>query len=713
MSIQNLVQVKAIDKDTIKIFVKKDFYLVSKTDFRLYVDRKFVKNLTPTSVNEISSSCVITFEDLNIDYKPGISFEIATKDNYFFSIDFSYMAQSDEFENKYKYDGQLGSIYSKSHTTFRVYAPFATRLLLNIQKENSKLEVYMMEQNLDNGVFSLTLNGDYEKAKYTYIVTNFGVTSETCDPYSFSLSSNGRESFVIDPKKVLEIPTNDEFLSEFIEPTKAIIYECSVRDMTSLTKLENKGTYKCLSDTASLTKEMIGINYIASLGVSHVQLLPTMDFSSVDEDNPKDSYNWGYDPNSYFAPEGSYALNPNDPYSRIFELRNLIASFHKRGLRVIQDVVYNHVYSTMNNMLNVLVPGYYLRRTLDGNLSNGSGCGNDIESRIYMARKLIIDSLVHYIKFYDVDGFRFDLMGILDIDTINKAKSICNKKKKNLLFYGEGWDLWTALDSSEKASMNNSSKLLGIGFFNDRFRDIVKGKTGENDLGVCGYLSGDTNYIDGFKHVMLGSCKPLAFAPLFLVPDQSINFVECHDNHTLFDKLSKACIDDSEDEILRRVKMIEMSILLACGVPFIHAGQEIGMSKKGYGNTYNMGDEYNGFNYNLLKERKSMVEFFKDGIKLRRFIEECSNTSFENLASKISFENLDFNALLMTFDLNKVKIHVIFNPTKNSFMYTFPDYVKLIFNENGDVSNQDCYVEMAIINALGCFAFLENKEEKK
>lgn len=712
MDKKNPIYVKAIDKDTINILASKDFYLASNKEFRLYFDGKYIKKLISFNATESTSSNILTIKGADIDYQPGHNYEIATKDNYFFAIDFSYIAQTDEFENKFKYDGLLGAIYSKEKTTFRVFAPFATRVLLNIQKENGRMYVFPMRQNLENGVYSITLKGDFDRAKYTYSVTNFNVTSEVGDPYAFSSTSNGRQSYVIDPSKVYQIPTYRENLENIKDPTQAIIYELDVRDMTSKTNLPNKGGYQALSDTAD-TCENIGINYISSLGVNYVQILPTMDFQTVDEDNPNESYNWGYDPYSYFSPEGSYSSDPNDPYARIFELRKLIGSFHKRGIKVVQDVVYNHLYSTKFNMLSVLVPGYYLRKNLDGSLSNGSGCGNDFETRIYMARKLIIDSLIHYVRFFDVDGFRFDLMGIIDVDTLNKAKYALNKVKKGIILYGEGWDLWTALSSQEKASISNSSKLPDYGFFNDRFRDTVKGKSSDGDLNVCGYLLGNTNYIDGFKHVLLGSCKPIAFAPLFPYASQSVNYVECHDNHTLFDKISKACIDDTEEEMLRRIKLIDVAILTSCGIPFFHAGQEVGMSKNGCGNSYNAGDEINGFDYSLIKQRKQLVEFFKDAIKLRKYIETRAGKTFASLNSCMSFENLEYNALLVTFDLADVKIHIIYNPTKNSFMHTFSDYVKLIFNENGDVLKQDCFVKMAIINSLGCFAFVEKKGDDK
>lgn len=711
MSVRNPIEVKAIDASTIILNVSKEFYLADKNQFRLYEDGRFVRNLVSENVSESGSSFVVTIRTKPIVYKPGIEFEIATKDNYFFSIDFSYMAYTDEFDRKYRYEGRLGSIYTKEKTSFAVFAPFATRVVLNIRRKDADMEIHLLSHDFSTGVCSITLNGDYDGAQYTYSVTNFGKTFEVIDPYAFSLDSNSRHGFVIDENRVKKIPTFSEMVKPGTDLTKTIVYECDVRDMTSLLDLRHRGTFDALSKTmVPCLKKSYGIDYIASLGVSHVQLLPTMDFQTVDDDHPLKEYNWGYDPNSYFSPEGSYSLNPSDPYSRIIELRELVSSFHRRGLKVVQDVVYNHLYSTKYNALVLLVPGYYLRKNLDGTLSNGSGCGNDLESRQFMTRKLIIDSMLHYIDFYDVDGFRFDLMGILDVDTLNLAKEKCDKKKRGLVFYGEGWDLWTALSSEEKATIQNSRKLPGFGFFNDRFRDVVKGKSGEYDLNVRGYLLGDGNYIDGFKHVLMGSSKPFAFAPLFASPLPSVNYVECHDNHTLFDKIQAACPDDSEEEILKRIRMMDVCLLLSCGIPFFHAGQEFGQSKKGQGNTYNMGDDYNGFDYSLLEKRKDMVVFLREAIQLRKFLFGLFGKELCHLEDHMSFENLEHGALHVLYDFSSFSIHVIYNPMKEKVFYSFDDYVKLIFNESGNVDESSIFVRMAIVNALSVCVFLKKKE---
>jgi pullulanase len=568
---------------------------------------------------------------------------------------------------------------------------------------------------MNTGVFSLTVTGDLDEARYTYSVTVFGKTQEIVDPYAYSLDSNSQHAFVINPERVKKVLTFDDCLPAFSDRMKSIIYECDVRDMTSLTSIPDKGTYKGLSQTGYKTKtnEPIGLDYLASLGVTHVQLQPVYDFQTIDDDHPSNSYNWGYDPAFFFAPEGSYCTDPNDPYERVLELRELIGSLHQKGLRVNLDMVFNHVFSEPYNSLSVLVPQYTFRYNGDQTLSNGSGCGNDIESRNYMVRKLIVDCLVHFIDFYDVDGFRFDLMGIIDVDTLKLVYDTLKKIKPNIMFYGEGWDLWTNLPADQKGSYFNADKLPFCSFFNDRFRDVVKGKSSGSEILVKGYLSGDVNYLDGFKHVFLGSSVALAFPPMFTEPGQSVNYVECHDNNTLFDKLTSCCVDDKPEEILKRIKMCNMAVLLACGIPFFHEGQEIGHSKGGLANSYNSGDKVNGFDYSLLNSRKNLYYFFCDAVKFVKRFYTLPDSEYDNLATNITFENLPEGSVKINYNFNDFTMFVIFNPSKKSFVYSFNDYVNLVFNDSGNVEKSGFYIRMAIINSLSVNIFISHKTSVK
>lgn len=702
----------AKSQKVLEVYIRKEFCPMRLSSFHLYIDGKKAFPLIPVSESESQSSLIYTFLLKEAPFVVGKRYEVVTEQNYFIPVDISFLAMDPAFEKKYRYDGELGAIYGKKETTFRLFSPFSTRVILLLKRKGSKEEeAILLKRDEDTGVFSVTVEGDLDEAEYIYECEIFSSVIRIVDPYAYSLSTNSRSAFVINPKRVKEIRDNRECLPEFRDVTKAILYECSVRDMTSLTGRNGSGTYQALTEEGVKSEEGLpmGMDYLSSLGVSHIQLLPVLDFQTVNDNDPKASYNWGYDPMFFFAPEGSYTLHPEDPYERVLALRKLVATFHKNGLRVNLDVVYNHVYSERFNSLSLLVPNYCFRHNQDGSLSNGTGCGNDIESRNYMVRKLIVDSLLHTLDFFSVDGFRFDLMGILDIDTIEEGYEKAKEVRPEVMFYGEGWDMWTPLPADKKASSFNSDKLPHVAFFNDRFRDVVKGKSNSSELQVKGYLLGDGYYVDGFKHVMMGSSYPLAFAPMFSDYRQSLNFVECHDNNTLYDKMKVACANESEEDLRKRLKMITVAVLFASGIPFFHQGQEIGQSKGGKPNTYNSGDRDNGFDYDLLSKRKDLYLFFREAVKMKKKFIDLAGEYYEDLPQHMSFVNLQGGALRIIYDLPSYIISFVYNPTPDAVMAEFPDYVRLVFNEVGYVEDNEFYTRLAIIPSKTVAVFGQKK----
>lgn len=684
--------------DSIEVAVYKSYTSSTINFFNLYENNVFVKSLKAISKSESKSSFIYTLA-IDYNFQVGKLYEITDDRLERTPLDTNVLAKSKDFEKNYRYDGELGALYTKEKTTFRLFSPLASSAFVHLINANSE-ELFIPMKRLNEGVYEATIEGDYEKARYTYIVKLNGEFKEAPDPYSFSLGSNSQFSYIVDLTKIKnyrsELKNN---VPELHRLTDAILYELDVRDMTSLTELTNKGTYKalCTSGLTNFDRYPIGLDYIKGLGITHIQILPVYDFQTHDDDHPFSSYNWGYDPLFYFAPEGSYSSNPNDPYARLLELKELVSTYHNNGIGVIMDVVFNHVFNASSNALQVLCPDYYFRFNSDGSLSNGSGCGNDFETRNYMARKLIIDALKFFTLVYGIDGYRFDLMGIIDVDTMNLAFKELQSMKKDVIFYGEGWDMCTNLPGDKKASMYNANSIKPIGFFNDRFRDIVKGRSSESELANRGYLTGDTNYIDGFKNVFLGSSVTLAFPPLFSNPNQSINYVECHDNNTLFDKLQVCLKGQSNEDILRHLKLINAITIFSFGVPFIHAGQEYGMTKKMIGNSYNSGDDINGFDYVIAKKRIDCINYLKDAIKLKKQLPFLSSDSKKEMTDHVTFENISNGCLLIRYRNNEDDYYLFINPTGNTISYQFDNYAKVIFNEAG-LLDDNHFSQLIMIN---------------
>ena len=671
----------------LELNIPLNFYLSDSREFRIFKEEECLITISSNSRVQSNNSFILFFDLKDIVFIPGIEYFLVTKDNFYVPIDFSFIAINNaEFEKKYRYDGKLGLTYSKEKSTFRLFSPFASQIILVIQKNGSKnKQSFIMNHNLENGIFDVTILGDYEKAKYHFLVTMFSLTHKVIDPYSYSTDANARNSFVIDIEKIKSIPSNSEYLDEYQGYTSSIIYEMNVRDMTSLTNIKNKGTYLGLIEHNNTQDGIkVGIDYLSAIKPTHVQIQPILDFQTIDELSPSSSYNWGYDPLLYFSVEGSYSTNPNDPYARLKEAKMMVSALHKSKIRVILDVVYNHVFSAIYNPLSILVPNYYYRFNKDLSLSKGSGCGNELETRNYMVRKLVVDSTLHFVSLFDIDGYRFDLVSLLDIETLNLLAKKVKSIKKNFIFIGEGWLLNSALRSEEAGSMQNADYLPDYAFFNDRFRDVVKGGSSESSLHIQGYLLGDTNYFDGFKHCFLGSTNSIAFAPLFKKESQSVNFVECHDNYTLYDKIKCAIPDVGDEEIFKRIKMINTAVIFSSGIPFIHMGQEIGLSKNMDGNTYNAGDRLNGFDYSLASNRKEMLDFFVSLVKLKKDFISLAGKEYQKINEITYFDSLPGGAIKITYAFKKCNYYLIFNPTREMFMYSFDEKVDHLLSSDSN-----------------------------
>ncbi|MBM7649674.1 pullulanase [Bacillus ectoiniformans] len=525
--------------------------------------------------------------------------------------------RSQEFDDLFYYNGKdLGSFYTSASTAFHLWAPTATEVFVKIKKtESSKVDYYQM-QRTDKGVYRLKADGDFDGAFYQYKLRVNKTWQEAVDPYAQSVSLHSEWARVVDQNKC-KVPRHD--LPPLSSPLDAIIYEASIRDFSIHpdSGMKQKGTYLALTEkeAAGRYHQKTGIAYLKELGITHLELLPFNDFFGVSDNLPRASYNWGYNPLYFNVPEGSYSTDPSDAYCRIVELKTMVEELHKEGIRVIMDVVYNHVYIRETSAFERIVPGYFFRHDHHGRPSNGTGVGNDFASERRMARKFILDSLEYWLTAYNVDGFRFDLMGILDVRTMNEAKALVRAIKSDTILLGEGWDLNTPLPKEDKANIHNQGKLAGIAQFNDWFRDAIKGSTFNlYDLGYA--LGRETLCQDAFQ-VAAGSVGLKGHAGLFNEPDQTINYVESHDNYTMWDKL-EACFPGESEKNKKRQRLATSMVLMAQGIPFLHSGQEFFRTKHGVENSYASSDEINQLDWNRLEDNRENVEYIKGMIAIRK-----------------------------------------------------------------------------------------------
>ncbi|MDV3428658.1 MAG: type I pullulanase, partial [Bacillota bacterium] len=409
-------------------------------------------------------------ENVNIKYQTFIK-----SDDKIFKVSYYNFYESPGFKNKFYYDGPLGSIYSKEYTEFFLYSPAASSCSLQLfASDFGPREVFPMEE--ENGVFKLKIEKDLNKYYYNYKIEVYGKLQEVYDPYSKSISINGDKGYIFSPEDVCAEKAEIKPLNK----RDAIIYELNVRDISVSpdSSIKNRGKFLGLTEKNSgFNGILTGLSHLKELGVNVIQLMPLFHLSKekINEITPEEKYNWGYDIDSFFALNGVYSCNPFSMTERIKELKELINVLHSEGFYVTLDVVYNHTYYAPNSVYGKIFPEFYFRQNESGVLENGSGCSCDMATERYMVRKLILDSLNYFLKEFDFDGFRFDLMGLHDIETMKEIENDLKKTKSSILLYGEGWNIETKIPVWERPVQQNSDKLPGYSFFNDLVRDSIKG----------------------------------------------------------------------------------------------------------------------------------------------------------------------------------------------------------------------------------------------
>lgn len=534
-----------------------------------------------------------------------------------------------EFEEKYTYCGNdLGHRYTKEKTTFRLWAPTAQRAAVRLYKSGTAeardlLKTIAMTADRQ-GTWVAEAVGDQNGIYYTYQVTVDGKEAEAIDPYAVAAGVNGVRGMITDLSATnpagWELDKSPVTAQHF---TDAVIYELHVRDfsMDASSGMTAKGKFSAFTETGTQTPSgcQTGMDYLRQLGITHVHLLPVYDFGSVDEAHPESSYNWGYDPMNFNLPEGSYSTNPYDGAVRIREMKQAVQALHQNGLGVIMDVVYNHVYHASDFSVNKLVPGYFSRENAAGVLSNGSCCGNDTASERSMVRKFIVDSVNYWADEYHIDGFRFDLVGLIDVQTIGEIIRTVRQKHPHCIFYGEGWNMKTEVTKPNVplAVQGSAGRLPEFAFFNDTLRDTLRGSVFDDHL--PGYISGQSvdsaHLLECFRGRMPWSSNPC----------QIINYVSCHDNHTLHDRIAQALPQADAAELARRSRFAAAFTLLSTGVPFFQAGEEMLRSKRDktghyVENSYNAPDSINAIRWAALEteDGAKTVRYYRGLLAIRK-----------------------------------------------------------------------------------------------
>lgn len=590
----------------------------------------------------------------------------------------------------------LGAVYSPKMTRFKVWAPEAESVKLNLYKQgegDNLIDQHIMKKSA-NGTYVFEKQGDCNGIYYTYTVVNHGEEQEAVDPYTKAAGVNGQRGMVINLAKTnpqgfeMDGYRNPEHI------TDAIIYEGSVRDFTmdESSGVFHNGKFLGLTEanTTNHFGEATALDYISGLGVTHVQILPAFDFETVDEKNQKAQYNWGYDPDNYNVPEGSYAVSPYDGAVRIQEMKQMVLALHSRGIGVIMDVVFNHTYRRDDSNLQKIVPGYYYRSDETG-YTNGSGCGNEVASDRPMVQKLIVDSLIYWAKEYHIDGFRFDLMGVLDIDTMNVIAERLKEIRPDIYLYGEGWNGGPSSLAEEKRAFKASAKKMpGIGMFNDDIRDTIKGSVFYDDH--LGFVNGGTHLENALRYGITGAVAhpqvdydAYGSKPWAKEPGQSINYVSCHDNYTLWDKLSVSCPEASEEKKKAMNRLCAAIVFTSQGVPFIQAGEEFLRSKplpekKGFAeNSYNMPDAVNSIKWDNIHEYPDMIAYYKGLMALRKAHPVFRMQSEVEMTQNLCFlsdtpENVVAYLLKgKGADDTPENILVIFNGNDEEILYNLPE----------------------------------------
>ena len=627
-----------------------------------------------------------------------------------------------DFEDQFTYLGDdLGATWTAERTTFRVWAPTADAVSVNLYNNGGETGLDPMLDSIPmtadvNGTWVATVEGDLNGTYYTYAVTHGDEIVEACDPYARTTGVNGRRAMVIDLDSTDPVNWSDDAPPRTSGTINdAVIYELHVRDLSSDPSSGITQTGKFLGliqeGTTNASGQPTGLDHIKNLGITHIHLLPSYDYASVDETDPEAGFNWGYDPVNYNVPEGSYSTDPYHGEVRVKEFKQMVQGLHEHGIGVILDVVYNHVYNAGDFCFNNIVPGYFSRIDQNGVYSNGSICGNDTASERSMVRKYIVDSVKYWADEYHLDGFRFDLLGLIDVQTVNECLEEVHKTHPHVIFYAEGWNMGTEVtkDDVVLATQANSGETPGMAYFSDMIRDAVRGSN--SNASKPGYAAGAGGFASNVKDSFLGN-------PTWAKnPSQVVNYVSCHDGLSLFDRLTLSTADRTMEERIRMNNLAAAIVMTSQGTPFFQAGEELLRSKPlpegGYEhNSYKSPDSVNSIKWDSLNDPavQDVVDYYAGLVEFRLAHSALRMTSAQEVAEKITqIGGVDFN--VNAFHIAKGangeenELVVIFNPNAEATTVTLPEGswdIRINGEEAGDRSlgTAEGTVEVQPISAM-------------
>lgn len=589
--------------------------------------------------------------------------------------------------DEFVYNGELGALYTKDATVFRVWSPVAEAVdvVLYPTFDSEESRVLAMAQ-AEQGVWELRVDEDLSNQYYNYRVTINGVSAETPDPYAKGATANGKRGMIVDFAAINPDGWENHQRPEPLNRTESVLYEMHVRDFSvdEDSGMTNKGKYLAFTESATTNENgtSTGLDHLKELGVTAVHLLPVYDFQSIDE--TKGGYNWGYDPYLYNVPEGSYATDPHDGTVRINEFKQMVQTLHENDIQVVMDVVYNHTFQVGTSPFDMVVPKYYYRTKADGRYSNGSGCGNETASEKAMMRKFMIDSVVFWATEYQIDGFRFDLMALHDVETMKEIEKALKEVNPNILIYGEPWMGGATTLATSEQFKKGSQQGLSISVFNDDIRNAAKG---DNDGTERGYVNG----MPGLeKEIMKGIAGTIDYAEgikgFTLNPGESINYVSSHDNLCLFDKFEKSNPNDTERERELMNRLSLNLVLTSFGTPFMQGGTEILRTKQGVHNSYNSGDEINVIDWSRKDDYRKTYDYVKGLIEFRKAFKMMTTDDADLVRENLNFVKSDENVIAYTITSNidgdYKKVMIIHNANKEAFELPIDERYMMIADGN-------------------------------